>query len=186
MGRSSSSFSSSSDECCSKSYDYKRHKNRVSKRFNSKNRNVDYSRVSRTKRSYTPPPKTQDNVRRLEYLVERLIEHGTSSQPGPSKVFIRPECIPKFKPGNPNLSCSKWLDKIEQLREINNWDQRTTIYHMQNRLAELARKWYDNLSSYNMSLEKWKALLLKSFPDHQDFAASLRKLMIRQKLPTES
>lgn len=185
MVRSSSSSNSSSDESSSPSYDYKRNRKHKSRRSGSKVRDVSYIREPRTKKNYTPPP-TPDKVQRLEKLVERLIEHSTNPQPGPSRIFIKPECIPEFRPGNPNLSCSKWLDKIEQLKEINRWDERATIFHMQNRLAGLARKWYDNLASYKMSWEEWKTLLLKSFPDNQDFATSLRKLMNRRKLPAES
>ncbi|XP_074040792.1 uncharacterized protein [Leptinotarsa decemlineata] len=56
---------------------------------------------------------------------------------------------------------------------------------MQSRLSGLARKWYDNLSSYELSWNEWKTLLLKSFPEHQDYATSLRKLLNRRKLPSE-
>ncbi|KAJ8916987.1 hypothetical protein NQ315_012902 [Exocentrus adspersus] len=142
--------------------------------------------------SFTPPSApSRGNLQRLELLVERLIEHGVSSRTdssrsNPSNNFVKPECIPEFKPGNPNLSCAKWISKIEQLGRIHHWEETTKIYHMQTRLSGLARNWYANLRSYELTWEEWKNLLLKSFPEHQDFATSLRKMLNRRKLPKES
>jgi Retroviral aspartyl protease./Reverse transcriptase (RNA-dependent DNA polymerase). len=57
---------------------------------------------------------------------------------------------------------------------------------MQNRLTGLARTWYDNLTTYTHNWDEWKALLIRTFPDHQDFATSLRKLVQRVKGPRET
>ncbi|CAG9773563.1 unnamed protein product [Ceutorhynchus assimilis] len=78
-----------------------------------------------TSRSYTPPP-TGDKVGRLQRYL----------------------CIPIFTPGNSNLSSTKLIDKIEQLGIVNDWDDTTMVFVMQNRLGGLARRWYDNLPSY--------------------------------------
>jgi hypothetical protein len=57
---------------------------------------------------------------------------------------------------------------------------------MQNRLTGLARTWYDNLTTYTHTWDEWKALLVKTFPDHHDFAATLRQLVNREKQFHES
>ncbi|XP_074025626.1 uncharacterized protein [Leptinotarsa decemlineata] len=186
MGRSRSGSRSSSES--SSDDDGRKHNgNRRLQRSDSRVRSAVHvvdSTVRSTIRSSTPPL-PHDNVQRLESLVERLIEYEVSSRPSTSKVFVKPECIPEFKPGNPNLSCTKWIEKIEQLGRVNCWNEHTKIFHMQSRLSGLARKWYDNLSSYELSWNEWKTLLLKSFPEHQDAATSLRKLLNRRKLPSE-
>lgn len=102
------------------------------------------------------------------------------------KTYVKSECIPDFAPGNANLSCSKWLEKIEQLGVIYQWNDSFKIFNMQSRLAGMAGKWYDNLRSYQMNWSEWKELSLKTFPDHQDFAEMLRKVLNRQKSPKES
>ncbi|KAJ8953297.1 hypothetical protein NQ314_007376 [Rhamnusium bicolor] len=147
--------------------------------------NIDGSSTSR--QCHTPPlPESLDRVTRLERLVEKLVGKQVETISRPHKVFIKPECIPEFCPGNPNLSSSKWIEKIEQLASVNHWDEPTMIFHMQSRLTGLARKWYDNLQTYQLSWDEWKELLLETFPEHQDFAVSLRKLMNRHKQETES
>ncbi|KAJ8974452.1 hypothetical protein NQ317_014768 [Molorchus minor] len=122
--------------------------------------------VPSTSRSYTPPvSQHNDKIARLENLSE---------------------CIPEFYPGNPNMAASKWIEKIEQLKVLNNWDEPAVIFHMQNRLTGLAKKWYDNLPSYKYIWVEWKDLLVKSFPEHQDFASRLWKMLQRSKTNFES
>lgn len=79
-------------------------------------------------------------------MVNQLLD--SNSQRDVTRVTIRPDCIPEFSPGKPNESCSKWLDKIDQLAQINRWDEITTAYHMQARLVGLAKVWYNNLDNY--------------------------------------
>jgi hypothetical protein len=57
---------------------------------------------------------------------------------------------------------------------------------MKNRLAGLARTWYNNLTTYTYTWEEWKALLIKTFPFHHDFANTLRQMLDRVKQPNES
>ncbi|CAG9812902.1 unnamed protein product [Phaedon cochleariae] len=129
---------------------------------------------------------TSDRVERLEALVEKLLEYQSHQSSVKHRTFIKADCIPEFIPGNPILTSSRWIEKIEQLGCINNWDEATMIFHMQSRLAGLARKWYDNLKTYQMNWLEWKDLVVKTFPDHHDFANTLKRMMERYKLKSES
>lgn len=60
------------------------------------------------------------------------------------------------------------------------------IYHMQSRLTELARTWYDHLTIYAYTWDEWNALIRRTFPDHRDFAATLKLLVGRVKRPEET
>lgn len=102
------------------------------------------------------------------------------------KYVPRENRIPKFCPETSKFSAKKWLYKIEQLPEMHDWDDRTKIYHMQARLAGVARSWYDNLTEYNYSWKAWKKHLKHAFPDHIDFAGSIREMMSRVELPDET
>jgi hypothetical protein len=101
-------------------------------------------------------------------------------------MTISSDCIPEFAPGRPDQSAAKWVDKLDQLAQVNQWDDNTIVQLMQQRLTGLARAWYDNLTTYTYSWAEWKALLVKNFPDHRDFAATLRQAVERIKLPNET
>ncbi|CAH1369930.1 unnamed protein product [Tenebrio molitor] len=101
-------------------------------------------------------------------------------------MAVKSDCIPEFLPGKPNQSSVKWVDKIDQLARVNKWDENTTIQLMQNRLTGLARTWYDHLTTYTHTWDEWKALLVKTFPDHHDFAATLRQLLNRENNSTKA
>ncbi|KAJ3631872.1 hypothetical protein MTP99_012977 [Tenebrio molitor] len=128
-------------------------------------------------------------LRKLEALVDRLIRresHSSENSQHVVRMAVKSDCIPEFLPGKPNQSSVKWVDKIDQLARVNKWDENTTIQLMQNRLTGLARTWYDNLTTYTHTWDEWKALLVKTFPDHHDFAATLRQLVNREKQFHES
>lgn len=149
--------------------------------------------VAADNRSRTPPPTDSLRIERLEKLVQQLAEQNkdasstVKAQVTPH-IILKPDLLPEFTPGNPNLTCEKWIQKIDQLATVHNWSDSVIIYHMVSRLTGLAKNWYHNLdpSSYDLKWEKWKELLLTTFPDHQDFATTLRKMVAREKEERET
>ncbi|KAJ8984471.1 hypothetical protein NQ317_006131 [Molorchus minor] len=164
----------------------------VRSRSSSEHRRVDTSHHSEF------PPRHRDRLdvssvernNTLEEIVRSLIGNGresTSERSEPTRRYrIRPDCVPKFQPNSDDLTAEKWLHKIEQLAQINEWDEKMIIYVMQSRLSGLARDWYNSLDSYNLTWTQWKELILKSFPSKQDYARKLRALLSRKKLRIES
>nr|CAH7750533.1 unnamed protein product [Callosobruchus chinensis] len=126
----------------------------------------------------------QQRIGQLEDLVNQLLQNESDKHY--TKLTVNPNCIPEFNPSNENESCARWLDKIDQLAHINQWDDKVVIYHMQNRLAGLAKTWYNNLDDYRHSWDQWKQLLIQVFPDHQDFPSNLKNLIFRVKSPEET
>lgn len=138
--------------------------------------------------SHSMPAQTsQDYEARIEKL-ESVISKFTkqNAQLENRRMAIKSDCIPEFDPENEHLPAEKWLDKIEQLKVINDWDDVTTIYHMQSRLSGMAKSWYHNLTSYKHTWEEWKTLIGKTFPVHTDYAVMIKKMIKRTKLPTET
>lgn len=125
----------------------------------------------------------QQRIQQLEDLVDQLLQSENRCS---VRVSIKPDCIPEFSPGNHSESIKKWLDKIDQLSQINRWDEKTTVYHMQSRLTGLAKTWYNNLDNYKYTWDEWKQLLIEAFPDHYDFPTAIRKLLRRTKTHDES
>lgn len=187
MGRSRTLSSSSTASSSSSDGNYKRTKRSLKKTRSHRSEGSASNSSSTTRSTHTPPLLAEpDKTSRLELLVEKLIEHQAQGSFAKQRIHAKPECIPEFTHGNPNLSSSKWIEKIEQLGAINNWDEPTTIFYMQTRLGGLARRWYDNLPSYQLTWTEGTELILKAFPDLQDFATLLRKVVNRCKVPTES
>ena len=104
----------------------------------------------------------------------------------PSTSTVRGDCIPEFTPENENITATKWVEKIDQIKAINNWDDVAAIYNMQARLTGMAKTWYHSLDSLNYSWAEWKQLIVKSFPDHVDYATALNTMLNRKKLPEEN
>nr|CAH7758796.1 unnamed protein product [Callosobruchus chinensis] len=104
----------------------------------------------------------QQRIGQLEDLVNQLLQNESDKHY--TKLTVNPNCIPEFNPSNENESCARWLDKIDQLAHINQWDDKVVIYHMQNRLAGLAKTWYNNLDDYRHSWDQWKQWLIQAFP----------------------
>lgn len=125
----------------------------------------------------------ESRVERLEGMLEILIKQGSSES---RRVSLKSDCIPEFDPENENLSAEKWLQKIDQVKSINGWDDVTTIYQVQSRFTGMARSWYHSLTSYPSSWSEWKQLIAKTFPDHVDYAMMLRKMLQRTKQRNES
>ncbi|KAG5877691.1 hypothetical protein JTB14_003845 [Gonioctena quinquepunctata] len=97
----------------------------------------------------------ESRIDRLESMLEVLVRQGTESEG--RRMSIKSDCIPEFNPENENLSALKWLQKIDQLKDVNGWNYVTTIYHMQSRLS-----------------------------DHVDYATVLRKMLNRTKQVDET
>lgn len=151
------------------------------------NRRLDNRRAD--SRSYTPPhaAASAERIRHLEDRLEELArQNAVLSQQRETRMTVNSDVIPEFSPDSKTLSANQWLQKIEQIKQINNWNDITTVYHMQQRLTGMAKSWYHSLSNYNHSWEEWKVLIRKTFPENIDFAAILRKMLKRQKQPNES
>lgn len=72
----------------------------------------------------------------------------SNSRPNVS-VSVKGDIIPEFNTTNPNSICAECLLKIEQLSEVNGWNDSTKIHNLPIRLRELAQSWHYPLDNYN-------------------------------------
>lgn len=94
--------------------------------------------------------------------------------------------IPKFTPGPKSLTVKLWLNKIDQLGQIYDWNDSDKIYVMHMRLRGSAREWYENLDDYDLNWEEWKIALERAFPMAIDFVDLLEKMLARRKRDEET
>ena len=123
------------------------------RRSRSRSRSKSRSR-RRPNSSHREVAENTARLQKLETMIENLLRRdSTSSEPSQTlvRMTVKSDCIPQFTPGKPNQSALKWVNKIDQLAQVNRWDESTTVQLMQNRLAGLARTWYENLTTYTYS-----------------------------------
>lgn len=94
--------------------------------------------------------------------------------------------ISDFDPDSRDVNVKSWVNKIEQLGKIYNWSDEVKSFNLQAKLQGQARVWYNRLDSYEHSWEEWKAMLIKAFPRHHDYASLIEELMARKKLTSET
>ncbi|KAJ8980491.1 hypothetical protein NQ317_000606 [Molorchus minor] len=103
--------------------------------------NLEHGNISQEEKSAY-----EEMIKRLENVIEKMERQNTGTE-NRFRLTLRSDCIPEFCPENENLTAVKWLEKVDQLKGINGWDDITTIYHMQSRLTVMAKTWYHSLSS---------------------------------------
>lgn len=101
-------------------------------------------------------------------------------------ITAKADIIPLFNPETNEMTASQWINKIEQLGSIHCWSDKMKSYFMQSRLTGMAKVWHSSLQSYEMTWVEWKQNLLVAFPQHIDYVESLREMLGRRKIPTES
>lgn len=129
---------------------------------------------------------SEERIAELEELVKKLTDTASSSHSRHRISYkTTADCIPQFDPADRTTTSTKWVAKIEQLAEINKWDEIIMIQHMHTRLTGMARSWYNDLRTYDYSWKEWKELIIKTFLDRQDFAQLLKTMLDRKKKSDE-
>ena len=147
----------------------------------------DYSRKKSRKRQRRSSDSDEDRykseVRELRALVQALMSDKRVSKPN---FMGKNNVISEFRPEGGKITAEKWVHQIEQLAEINNWDENTKIYNMQAKLEGLAKEWFGSLHDYKLTWEEWKEKLVLAFPEAKDFHSILVKMVERKKIPSET
>jgi len=100
-------------------------------------------------------------------VMEQLLQQNLAPRPvADQSNQSRLDCVPEYDPVSSKMMLRTWIHKLEQLQAVYNWTESALIYHMQAKLKGTARKWYDSLLEYALSLEEWKVKLMTTFPDH--------------------
>lgn len=120
----------------------------------------------------------QDMEIRLERM-EKLLETIMESR---SKVgfIINPEHDMQ------GITTSMWLNSIEDEAAMNKWADVQTIKFMKSKMSGLLLDWFESLPQSIYSWRQYKLLIGRCFPDHTDFAKSLKLLTQKIKDPMES
>ncbi|KAF2891948.1 hypothetical protein ILUMI_14225, partial [Ignelater luminosus] len=110
---------------------------------------------------------------------------SASSNAPPSQHF-RGHLVPDFNPEQPDQNVEAWCLKVDELKEIFGWTDETTVYHALSKLRGLAEVWYKGLPTIRFSWDEWKVKLQNAFPSRVDYFETLRRMLAREKCPSES
>ncbi|KAG5882023.1 hypothetical protein JTB14_023076 [Gonioctena quinquepunctata] len=70
------------------------------------------------------------------------------------------------------------IDRLESMLEV--------LVRQGTQSEGMSRTWYHSLTSYPSTWSEWKVLIVKTFPDHVDYATVLRKMLNRTKQVDET
>lgn len=123
-----------------------------------------------------------DRINRLEKLVEKLVEKGsTSKDPKRSKTKIF-----ELIPSNTKFTTSMWLNCIHEECLQRNYEEKSSISFLQEQMTGIMKAWFKSVASYDFTWPELRMLITKTFPDNQDFAHTLKLLVSRDKAVEET
>lgn len=132
--------------------------------------------------STTSGTNSNDSVERLANLMASFIQNTNSASVGSARADV----VPEFDPENREQSSETWITKVDELRQIFNWSENTTIYFALSKLKGLAEVWYKGLQTMKYTWDEWKHNILMAFPSARDYYGILSEMMRRKKLPHET
>lgn len=130
---------------------------------------------SKTKRS--------QHTKTITSTIERFIDAG-NNQARNSFVGMQ-DVIPTFNPSEKTQSTRAWLRRVNEIALIYDWSERQ-IFHALSKLSGLARRWYECLSSVDLTWKDWERKLLTDFPDDRNYAERLQEMLERKSRREES
>lgn len=111
--------------------------------------------------------------------------NNAATMPSTSRVNIN-QPIPPYDPSDEVASIERFINNIDQLATINNWDELTTIYMATSNLQGLARTWYNSQKRLDYTWEEWKSIMRTAFPEDVDYQSLLFKILNRTKRQDEN
>ena len=130
--------------------------------------------------SDTPAGELKNELQELKALVDVLMSDRRGSK-NVGNYIGKNNILPEFVPEDGKMVAEKWVDLIEQIANINRWDENTTIYNMQAKLGGLAKEWFASLKDFKLSWAEWKVSIVRAFPEATDFNTLLQQMQDRKK-----
>lgn len=94
--------------------------------------------------------------------------------------------IALFDPKSKTQTAADWLRKVNETARIYNWNEKQVIFHAIPKLTGLAKRWYEGLSSVDLTWKEWQELILNTFPDDRNYGDKLTEMLERKSKYEES
>ncbi|KAL1517971.1 hypothetical protein ABEB36_001665 [Hypothenemus hampei] len=141
--------------------------------------------TNNTNYSIVKEESASDRIKRLEKLVEKLVEGNITK---PKELLIEPpeRSIPELIPCNTNFTTSMWLNMIHDECLQRHFDEKSVIRFLQDQMTGIIKAWYKTVANYDFTWPELKMLITKTFPDNTDFAQTLKLLVSKEKVIEET
>lgn len=161
--------------------------------MNSQRRKRELPSTSKEIERCTSPQRSRDSSRTSDDSIDRLttamtpfFEHPQQQMKANATV-VGGDVVPVFNPeNNQRLTVAEWCQKVDELSEIYQWSEETTIYYAMSKLKGLAEIWYKSQPTIKLTWEQWKQKLEIEFPTNRDYCTELHEMLNRKKTPDES
>lgn len=137
---------------------------------------------SQNPRSYTPPI-TNRNFEILSR--EERVHSSFAREPSHARFVGRLELIPEFDGSTDAMTINRWLDKINSVSKLYNWDDSAKIFCMIARLKGNAKSWYDCQTTTPATWLEWEEKLKNAFPPHKGIASKLKEFVNTERTPDQ-
>jgi hypothetical protein len=95
----------------------------------------------------------------------------------------RIELIPEFSGSTDGMTIDRWLDKINSIGKLYNWDDHAKIFSTIARLSGNAKSWYDCQTTTPVTWNEWEEKLRVAFPPHKNIASKLKDFVNIERNP---
>jgi hypothetical protein len=97
----------------------------------------------------------------------------------------RIELIPEFSGSTDGMTIDRWLDKINSIGKLYNWDDHAKIFSTIARLSGNAKSWYDCQTTTPVTWNEWEEKLKVAFPPHKNIASKLKDFVNIERNPEQ-
>ncbi|XP_069364889.1 uncharacterized protein [Maniola hyperantus] len=127
------------------------------------------------------PKKMRKRVKELSAKdILKLVKHVSR---GPSKNSWNynnlNNVIPEFDPSSKIQNIESWLRKVNECAAIYGWDEQQTVHFSLQKLAGLAKRWFEALPTVVFTWEEWQVKLRKAFPSEENYGRLLEEMLSR-------
>jgi hypothetical protein len=83
------------------------------------------------------------------------------------------------------MTIDRWLDKINSIGKLYNWDDHAKIFSTIARLSGNAKSWYDCQTTTPVTWNEWEEKLRVAFPPHKNIASKLKDFVNIERNPDQ-
>lgn len=127
-----------------------------------------------------------ERIKRLEKLVEKLVETNNKSPKRENKSSRSSKDFPELIPSNTKFTTSMWLNRVHEECLKRGYNEKTIIQFTRDKMTGIMKAWFKTVCNYDFTWPELKLLITKTFPDNVEFASTLRLLVGRDKTSEET
>lgn len=141
----------------------------------------------RIKRSCSPSFSSKDIIQIIKSIKDIVPSQPSNlNTTSSNRDLNHKNIIPEFNPSEKNQRIDVWLKKVNECAKVYGWDEMTIVHFAMQKLAGLAKTWYESLNSILFTWDEWQIKLKSAFPCEQNYGQIIEDMSKRKSRPNES